>query len=401
MMMKKMLVLFFVLLISLSMVHAKSMAVQEIRPLPAIPSVAQYYSVYFDEEGEAIVTLSVNLVNNGDETINQLTVEIPSAQVRFLGVMQRVDDVQYDAYGNFQTIGYESLEVTPTELSHSLVLPLTLKDSVQAKETTNMLIVYKANGYVKTSAGVHNFNFETAKFPYDTSTVRVAVNVQEGLYLKGTRSNVNYLPNTMLMAKSTMDMTAAERQTVNNYASQIMYASGWVKTASYLDPLESFSVEGKYANSWFTVNWAWLLFILVIIVLVIFGIVFLVKKLKKNAPAKIITTKNTPEKKSQFLLAAGAGFFNALAIAIIWIIVVVIANSMGRYGSIEIVGLFLILLAILITLGLLIGVPLYLGSKYGFAVGGGTALTTFAWLFIFAIILVVILFLTMTTRTVY
>jgi hypothetical protein len=406
-------------------------------PASLMTTTDHYYSVMFDEEGEATVSLMMTLRNAEDSKISSLNLEIPGSSVSLIGVAQETTGyetqtclswatecteygegqscVQYDYNGNCVSYerpclkmgqvcrsyrqnynyqpSYQKINVQPVRLSHSVSLPITLITPVSPQGQTNIIVMYKVGDYATNSLGAYNFNFETVKTPYSSNNVRVAVNVQEGLNLKGTQARVNYLSNFAGMSKAleSTQLSSDMSKEMYSYTRTIQYANGLVKTATYLDPLESFSVKGVYSRSWIRLY----IDTILIVGLILFGVVgFLVygtKKLFKYAQP--IESKKQAESKHYFLVPFLVGLFTAIIISLLWgvsILVMYIAESAFGYGS-GIFGFLVALFAILITLALLIGAPVYAGSKYGAATGVFTVISVLGWLFLFSIILVLVL----------
>jgi hypothetical protein len=406
-------------------------------PTSLMTTTDHYYSVMFDEEGEAIVSLMLTFRNAEDSQISSLNLEIPGSSVTLIGVAQETTGyetqtclswatecteygsgqscVQYDYNGNCVSYerpclkmgqvcrsyrqnynyqpSYQKIEVQPVRLSHSVSLPITLITPVSPQGQTNLIVMYKVEDYAKNFLGAYNFNFETVKTAYSSNNVRVAVNVQEGLNLKGTQAKVNYLSNFAGMSKAleSTQLSSDMRKEMYSYTRTIQYANGLVKTATYLDPLESFSVKGAYSRSWIRLYIDTILIVGVIIFGVIAFMIYGTKKLFKYAQP--IESKKQAETKHYFLVPFLIGLFTAIIVTLLWgaaILVMYIAGSAFGYGS-GIFGFLVILFAILITLALLIGAPIYAGSKYGAATGVFTVISVLGWLFLFSIIIVLVL----------
>lgn len=208
-------------------------SIERIAPYPGgtnyVTNFNQYYSAFFDEEGEAYVALTFDLSNADDASIDMLNIEIPGRNLILLNVLQQTNDrscmewsnvceeysdvsqtcVQYDYNGNCVRFEkpclkmkqdcvrynpgynrqYKQIDVEPVKLSNSYTLPINFIDTVEAQETSNFMLIYKVDGYSDEVLGAKKFEFETAKFPYMSNNVRVSINVQEGLHLKGTKSS--------------------------------------------------------------------------------------------------------------------------------------------------------------------------------------------------------------------
>ncbi len=384
---------------------------------PMLTTTNQYYSVQFDGEGEATVTLNLQLTNSDSEPIDSLVIEIPGEDVQVLGVVQSVSgsnclswDEQCTQYGEGETCirynyngdcaeyqrpclkrervctrydyyntRYEKIDVDPLRLSESVSIPIDLLDEVNQQESTTLIVLYKSESYSRNKLGLRQFDFETAKTAYHSNNVRVAVNVDPGLHLKGSSATVNYRSNQLpsLMAGS---VDQAKSEMINNYARQITYMSGYVKQASNLDPYESFSVKGKYSQSRLrlylgrTVLIA--LFFIGMIILGVYGI----KKLSGFAKAK---------KEHTFMIPFLSGLFTAIGLTLLWIVTIVLINLLNdvlHYSVVNLFGIVLVLLSVLITLAVLGGVPIYMGSKFEPETGVFTLASMLGWLFVFVIV---------------
>ena len=400
--------------------------------IPLITSVDQYYSVTLDEEGEAIVSLRMNIKNMDSTDMSNINIEIPGNSVSLLGAMQETTGseeqvcqswvqgcteygsgqacVQYDYNGNcvtyekpclkygnvcesyrtirnYQTI-YKKIDVKPIQQSNSVLLPVTFLSAVRPQGQTNIVLLYKVTGYVDKGMGSYDFEFETAKVPLMTQNVRVAVNVQGGLYLKGTRSNVNYQPNFkgISQAMEADTMTQEYSRAVTQYASSITYASGLVKTATYLDPHESFSVRGKYADSWAKINMGRIFFGLILLIGIVLFLVYGFRKVSNYAKEKL------PQKKAgnehNFIVPFLSGLFTAIAMSVLWIVILVLSNLANDVsGMDDLFILLIILIGVLLTLAMLIGVPVYTGMRFGGTQAIFTIISILGWIFVFAIII--------------
>jgi len=438
-MIKKNMILFACMMMIIGLVQFSSGYTTGFSEIPLITSANQYYSVVFDEEGEAIVSLRLTLRNYDSEAINDVNIEIPGTSLTMLGVLQETygyDEqvcsswstgcseygegetcTKYDYDGNclnyekpclkygqvcqsYRTNSYNQrifkrIDVEPVRLSNSYTLPLKLLTPVSENGYTNLLIVYKVEGYADKSLGAHKFNFETAKVPYTSSTVRVAINVQSGLNLKGTEAEINYLPNTQVFSaiSDRAELSSGLSKSVESYSNSITYTRGLVEDATYLDPHESFSVKGLYAKSWARVNIGKILLVIMVLVGVIGFLYYGGKKLsgyaRENLPEKVVKKKHT----HHFMVPFLSGLFTSITIALLWVvtfIMIELADEMLRGSAEDLIALLFVLLAIMITLAMLIGVPIYVGTRFGGMMALFSTIAIFAWMFVFAIILFII-----------
>jgi hypothetical protein len=432
--MKRTLTFLALMLILMSFASAQMLA------YPYLTSANQYTSVHFDEEGEATVSALITIRNSDTTPISGFNLEIPGNQVRLLGVLQEVSGsrncisyrdqcaeygggqtcVQYDYNGNcaryeqpclryektcvaydnsyYYDRSYEKLTVEPVKLSNSVSLPLTLKEPISQNQETNVLVFYKVDGYVTDLLGAYDFDFETVKIPFSTNSVRVSVDVQDSLHLKGTSSNVNYQPN--FDAFSTK-MASADRfsgqsyQEMQSYTSNIMYAGGLVKTASNLDPQESFTVKGTYAASWIRLYLDVIFGVLLAAAAVIALLIYGTKKLRNLLPEPK-KSEASKQESHKFLMPFLAGLYSSIGITMLWAVVILITrfiSSIFYYGYGSLLAMLLVLLVVLVTLALMIGIPIYVGSRYGAFTGIMTALSIFGWLIVFIIITIMVMYL--------
>ena len=193
------------------------------------------------------------------------------------------------------------------------------------------------------------------------------------------------------MEDNSATLSETQSDSVKAYINSINYMSGLVKTASYLDPYESFTVKGKYAKSWFRLYWLNIIFVILLILGVLAFLGYGTKKLFKYAKEAIPekTVKKQAETKHHFTIPFLSGLFASIAVVLMWVVsilIIQIGQGVLGSGSREIFALLIILLAILITLAALIGTPIYIGNKYGALMGLLTMLSLLGWLFIFTIL---------------
>ncbi len=407
---------------------------------PMMTSADQYYSVFLEEEGEAIVTQVIEIDNSGTDAITELNVEVPSPQLMLYSVMQETVGsetrtctrweqgcieygegqtcIKYDYDGNCMEyekpclnygrtcanyvtnynheLKYERIGVIPEQFSKSTNLPIQLEEKVESGESTRLILAYKLYDATDKSGAIFNFDFESAKISIPTQYVRVAVNVQDGLYLKGTSSDVNYLPNFNAVSgafqSKEMDLSAEHSRKVADYVSHVRYALGQVEEASYLDPYESITVSGKYSSSWLMLN----LFKILVLAICAGGAVYLLyyaaKRLviySQNFVSDIKSKKKKGDLKDHphnFMLPFLSGLFTTIGIMLLWGLVILVFWIFDRYFySGEIFAILIILFASMITLAALIGIPIMVGSKHGATIGIFTVLSILVWMFILCV----------------
>lgn len=393
----------------------------------------QYYSVTFDGEGDAYVIAKLQLYNADKEDLSTLALEIPGASAQVHGVFQYVSAqtvrqcveyqqtcqeygqgqtcTRYDYNGNCvnyeqpclkysqtcsrygssysQASSYERINVDPQRLADSVVVPILLDTAISQQGSSDIYVVYKSTDYADAGAVTH-FDFETIKTSLMTKTVRVGVNVQEGLILDGVSSSVNYKvdyqPAQLLSAASGSNV-----ESISPYLGRVGYYGQYTKTSSYLDPHESFTVEGKYAESWFALNWGKLLLWIIAGVVIIGLIVVGIKKLIKYSNEHVSESdkKKAKNEKHKFAIPFFTGLITDICVILLgvfaWLLIVIFDNFL-RYSAQDIFNILVILFTILLSLAIMIGVPIFTGSRYGVSTGFFTLLSMMGWGFLLSIV---------------
>ena len=271
---------------------------------------SHYYSVVFRGNGEAVVYAKLVIPNPGDTPLADLSFEVPGAVPTEMAIYQMTAQgpcnryapmtagmiVQpcaeygmpnYDNgyyYGNNQA-HYAKVDFTNTGNLYKFTLP----NPVAANDTTAVVVAYAARGYVKDSFGLFKFNFETLKVPSRISKLQVSVDVDSDLILKGKKSVVNYAVPAAATSTSlglAVGKADVSSQAFNNTVSSIGSNGAMIKNASNLSPNESFTVKGEYSASWWRLNLFGIIMTVVIIALIIVGIWFLARFMKKRKSAK-------------------------------------------------------------------------------------------------------------------
>jgi len=304
----------------------------------------QYYYVIFDEEAEA-ATIAMITMNNYED-ITDLELEIPGQNIRIIGIYQEYyeydDDEDY--YWRYD-VKYQEIDYTTNELSESVVLNFDIP--IQDQDQLKLYIYYKTESYATKHGDVYKFNFETIMGEYDTNYVRVAVDVTDDLYLEGGAAGIEYRDNIL-----------AGTAKMESVASYVPYTdTGFVKTTNALDPHESFHVTGKYANSWFALNWWKVVVGILIMGAVLVGAVYGIKKGIKNKKTKL-----------SVLLGAACGAI----LGFLWLgsgyLLVHLRDLIG-YQYDNTFAIFVVLLTILLSFLLLAIPPILMGIKYGLKQG--------------------------------
>ncbi len=403
---------------------ANSMSVAATQPYYG-GSSGHYYQVIFDGEGEASVIAKIVQTNYGKENINNVTLEIPGrVNVRYIlqevpvqtcenycigygNVCSKTDMVcdnwnstsqscsyweskctqfssvcsQYSSrcYDSYER-SFIPLEFNEEQLSSSKKLIVGLSKPVAGGKEVKLVIYYKVFGYVNRELNL-NFDFETIKSPYDTPYLRVAVDVDDDLSLKGGDTKTTYISNfnslESFSAPQKIAIAGDQANLIGSISDNVVYAGGYVKTKSNLDPWESFHVAGRYngKNVWFLNYYEEIIgFIVAVVVVnllmndVIGGISNLIKKLGKSPLSRIISR----------------GFISAAAVALTTAIMYAFSSSLSYLFRNQ-VGSILVVVAGMASILFSIAFPAYYhAQKYGNKEGALVLLSTIAWLFVMA-----------------
>ena len=387
-------------------------------PPQPVSQTQQFYTVVFDNEGEAAVAAKFSIYNKDKSPATSVTLQIPG-NIRIINALQEAKSLtnqcveyksvctagtervctQYFPDGTckiYETIHNPCLRQEQQCVRHQQTYsyPYTyhlvefkqngnlftfdLPVETPQSETTNLLLYYKVNGYAKKSAGIWYANFETAQIPHDTDYVRVSLNAVSDLHLKGGQSSTDYLPNFAIAeAKMTTAMESAE---LSDFSRRIESSQGYVKQTQALDPWESFHVEAEYSSSPFLLYKARILgvslAVLVLILLATLGI----KKIKKP--------KNT------YARSAITGLISSFAIYTLLFTTFWLMDNLSRwigYNYAELMGLLIILFVGITVLALLFAPSIYHGLKNGAATGMLTFGATLIGLFMLGIIIIILL----------
>ena len=88
-----------------------------------------------------------------------------------------------------------------------------------------------------------------------------------------------------------------------------------------------------------------------------------IRKAKKYAKENM---KPQKEEKHTFIVPFMTGVMSVIAMTILWtvsILVINLVNSIARYGGGAFFGFLILILSVLLSLAILIGVPIYTGSR--------------------------------------
>jgi hypothetical protein len=416
----------------------KEMAPNILPPTDAT-SPGDYYQVVFDAEAEASVLAMFTRLSTGTDPIDDIVLEIPG-RVNLRYVFQEVpacqsecvrygqqcaeDEVvctswdeptstckawgkrckRYDnvcleyeerCYGWQKT--YVPLAYDAEPLSKSVRYTIHLKQPIKQAETGTILVYYKATGYVNPLIN-YDFDFETAKGPYDVEYARVAVATDSELYLRGAGTKTDYMPGLAQFesyAKETSAGSASAAEYMGTYVSGIRYASGYVKEKRGLDPWESFHVYGSYnyANLWFlTYFWETVAGLAVLILFKLFLWHFVKNALtsafqgKREEKRKPERKEGKPASDGRFTRVAFAGLVSSLALLVAsWAIfswLLPSGSQFSYYPFSVFFGMLLLIASAAVMLIVFLAPAVWMWRRFGLNEGISTVVAAVIWLFI-------------------
>jgi hypothetical protein len=352
-------------------------------PYPQQGTNQMFYTVIFDNEGEAAVAAKIQIQNTNTLTTNRLTIEIPG-NVRLINAIQEehLNEIDYN-YRYRNNFKYHPVRYTTERLSKSTIYTFTLPIKSEQFETTTLILYYKAT-YADKSMGIWYADFETAKFGYDIHNVRTSINVIPELKLKGTTTRVDYQPN---FAVASVKITeAAQSAELSDFSRNIEYSQGYTKRTQVLDPWESFHVEAEYSESTFLLYKGRISGMSGIILILAAAIFFFLNKIKNKKPCK-----------SSAIMPIIISFISAIIIYTATFTGLWLIDNLGHligYGISEVIAVMIVLFGVSGMIGLVFGPPLYYGIKKGVGSGMLTFGATILWLLLFGIIVILFLFAT-------
>ena len=261
-----------------------------------------FYTVIFRGNGEAIAYAKLAITNPDEKPLTDFSFEIPKVSPTEIVIYQMkfprecvnynygdstrpclkyrdpdyAQQYYYYGYSNGQA-EYQKIQYTKSGNLYRFTLPTP----VEPYASTAIIIAYAAKGYVKESAGLYTFNFETLKVPSRIQEIRVAVDVDSDLLLKGKRASVNYNSLGISSERAAAPQSISSRD-LDKVVGSIGSYGPIVKEAKNLAPNESFIVKGEYATNWFRLYFGSILLTFFVVAGIFAGVYFLVKFLKKR-----------------------------------------------------------------------------------------------------------------------
>ncbi|CAN5140345.1 hypothetical protein BH09PAT2_BH09PAT2_10160 [soil metagenome] len=384
------------------------------------------YTVTFRGNAEAIVSMKAIFTNYEEATTSAMTFQIPKGKISDISAFQVVQEpqcIQYDY--NTQPTQYNATDsqnepqtsVIPKCLQYSepnyyggyygnvsylkaniyndgKTITVYLPQEVGPQKSGSLVLYYRATGYVKKDMyGAFSYSFETLKSDTIIRNLTVGINTDTDLKLEGTDANVNYQTfsvapmATQDSAKMGSSFTSPE---FDSYYQQIGYGS-ITKTASDLQPFDTFTVTGRYAKSSMQLYGKKIvigsLLGLGILLLLIAGIHRLIRSFSNNRVTTTSASKTQIKSPmNSVLILGGVALLSSLLTTVytIGLYVFFMVLNRGYYSDLNIViTLFIVLISCVIYLVIIFGPSIFVGWKRGVWWGVGTLTTTVVFLCIF------------------
>jgi len=261
-----------------------------------------FYTVIFRGNGEAITYAKIAITNSEEKPLTEFSFEMPKVSPSEIVMYQmklpqecvnyNYNDparpcLQYrdpDYAQQYYYYGYSNGKAEYQKIQYTKsgnLYRFTLPTPVEPYKSTAIIVAYAAKGYVNESLGLYKFNFETLKVPSRIQEIRVAIDVDSDLLLKGKRSSVNYNTTGLGVSELAAPQSVSSRD-LDKVVGSIGSYGPLVKEAKNLAPNESFIVKGEYATNWFRLYFSSILLTILIIVAIFAGVYFLARFLKRR-----------------------------------------------------------------------------------------------------------------------
>ncbi|MBU1131772.1 hypothetical protein KKC32_00780 [Patescibacteria group bacterium] len=374
-----------------------------------------YYTVIFRGNGEAITYAKIAITNSDEKPLTEFLFEIPKVSPEEMVIYQMKlpqECVNYDytdparpcleyrdpdyaqqyyyaGNGNGKT-EYQKIQYTKSGNLYRLILPTP----VESYKSTAIIIAYAAKGYVSESLGLYKFNFETIKVPSRIQQIRVAVDVDSDLLLKGKRASVNYNATGLQSSELSASVGISDRN-LDNVVGMIGSYAPFVKDAKNLAPNESYLVKGQYSTSWFRLYLSSILLVIFGIAAIFVGVYFLSKFLKrrggKNEQPTIGTGQQIVSRNQQSSISilnltnASVSFLSAiLVVGLTYLFSFVSESNLFRAFNPDLIfGIVAIITIILLYALVIFGPAIIVAIKHGWKSLISILIAEFLWFVMF------------------
>lgn len=392
-----------------------------------------FYTVIFRGNGEAIIYAKLAITNPDEKPLTEFSFEVPKASPTEIVMYQMklpqecarynynyptspcleyrdpgyAQQYYYYGYSNGQA-EYQKIQYTKSGNLYRFTLPTP----VEPYKSTAIIVAYAAKGYVDESAGLYTFNFETLKVPSRIQEIRVVVDVDSDLLLKGKRATVNYNSLGIASERASAPQAISSRD-LDKVVGSIGSYGPIVKEAKNLAPNESFIVKGEYATNWFRLYLGSIVLSFLIVAGIFVGVYFLAKFLKRRGGQDGQLGSGSSEHVPSQIPQSPISMFDltTASVSLLSVVLVIgltyLLNFLGesdllRFVDIDpvfgVVGVIaIILLYALIIFGPAIGVA----TKHGWKSFIWILIAEFLWFMVFLIVYLVLFQSGLTATTIF
>ena len=197
-------------------------------------------------------------------------------------------------------------------------IKVTLPVAIKPDKSGSFFVYFRAMGYAsKTFLGAYKYTFESLKANDDIRSLRIGINTDSDLVLKGAKGEIEYRYEEPQFAGLESAGVPAKSASIDRYYNTI--GTGRIyKNASDLAPLESYKVSGAYAKNRLmlygkeiAIGLGICAFLVIITIVVIRFIFNKIHKADTEKPESK-TKKKTSETPLMILTSAGLGFVSSV-----------------------------------------------------------------------------------------
>ena len=394
------------------------------------------YSVVFRGNGEAVINARIVVANSTDKPLKELILRIPNVTATGIYAFQIFKERQCVRYGEilmdpltgryppatcaeyqdpdyYNDYSYYNAKYKKAEYEYKNdSLTLEIPEPIAVNKAGAFFVYFRASGYTKKDAyGAYDYVFESLQAEDSVRNLNIGISTDSDLFMKDVKGEVNYRfqdvsPSIAKLGGGGGEMGIAS-SALDSYISSIGQGSIY-KSASNLAPLESYKVEGSYANSRvklygkeIVIGLLVVLGLLALFVIVMMIIIRLLKKPTNSTKKEVKEDKEVQEKPKNveiisngrmFTVVTLIGFIVSLLITLYTVLVVALGTIISSSISYQLQGLItlvLVIISILVYLLLIVTPGIFLGIKKGVGWGIGVVVSTVLWLTFWVVIIIV------------
>ncbi len=420
------------------------------QPVSGILGQDHKYTVTFRGNGEAVVSARIAFMNASESTMSALLLRVPKVVPEDVFSYQIIKDricIRYETYppklptiypldqpqaipgrmpdnnvmytpativnphcaeyqepNHFDYWSGSSTYQKATVALQTDTIRIDLSKPIPPNASGSVALYYRARGYAKHNwFGGYKFQFETLKVEDRIRNVQIGVSTDADLFLRGAQSNVNYqvadATSSMMGVKQEAMYAPMRSAELDSFIQQIGYGT-IVKSATDLQPLDSYTVEGVYAASrigLYSKEIAIGLVIAAVLLIVLFIIIrAIVRKMHRNTIEGSLPKVGGSLSLSIVGPVVGLSFLSSLLTAAYTLLIIFLTSAMRVIVTYEFEMVIMLGMAVIscAIYALIMFLPsIYIGVKKGIWSGIITFVLTIGWLIFYFIILIMVLFI--------